>query len=107
MHRDLIGAALTSATNTDSEENDKTPFMPGSNIVVCIEFTGTANMTAKIEGSVDDSTWTDLFAPGAVVFAANEHTEVTSATVVCPKYIRGKVTAHSTGTVKFYKMNAL
>jgi hypothetical protein len=106
MKRDLIGAALSSVTSTDSEENNVSPFMPGTNIIVGMQFTGTANMTALIEGSVDDSTWTTLFAPGAVNFAANEWTEVNSATVVCPKYIRGTVSARTGGTVKFYKMNA-
>lgn len=107
MKRDLIGAALTSATSTDSEENATSPFFPGANIIVGMEMTGTAVMTAKVEGSDDDSTWSDLYAPGAVSFAANEHTEMRSATVTCPRYIRGTVSAYTTGTVKFYKEGGL
>jgi len=106
LKRTKIGATLSSATSTSSVENNTTPFVPGTDMVVSIDYEPTAVMTALIEQSVDDSTWTSLFAPGAVSYGANNSHTRTSATVTCPKYIRGTISAYTSGSALFYMESA-
>ncbi len=109
MKRTKIGATLSSATSTATVENNTTPFVPGTDIVVSIDVpaAGPGVLTAKIEQSVDDSTWTDLFAPAAFALPAGAVGHVRSATVTCPRYIRGTISAYTTGSALFYMEKGL
>ena len=62
-------------------------------------------MNCKVEGSDDNSTFSDLWDPAAVDEAGSVATQ-RSATVVLPKYIKGTVTAYTDGTAMFYIENA-
>jgi len=104
MKRTKIGATLSSATSTASVENNTTPFVPGTDIVVSIDVpaAGPGVLTAKIEGSDDDSSFSDLFAPAAFALPAGTPANIRSATVICPRYIKGTISAYTTGSALFY-----
>jgi hypothetical protein len=103
--RTLIGAALTSATSTSVVTNSVSPNLPGTSVALSIDYITAPTMTAKIEGSPDNSTWSDLYAPAAVNESGGLVSQK-SATVTLPKYIRGTVSAYTDGSVSFYIENA-
>lgn len=80
-----LGAAvsLTSAVAQTGVLMDGTPFAPGFNANVVISLTGaTGTPTVKIQGSVDNSVWTDLVTVAAIT--AN----LIFAEVTLSKYMR-------------------
>ena len=64
--KDQISTTLSSATSTAVVEQVTSPFLYGQDIIVGMDYANDSVMTAKIEGSPDNSTYTDLFAPGAM-----------------------------------------
>ena len=103
--RTKIGATISSAASTAVVTNSVSPNLPGTSVVLSIDYATAPTMDAKIEGSDDNSTFTDLWDPAAVNEAGTVATQ-RSATVVLPKYIKGTVTAYTDGTAMFYIENA-
>jgi hypothetical protein len=103
--RTKIGATLSSATSTAVVTNSTTPNLPGTSVVLSIDYATAPTMDAKVEGSDDNSTFTDLWDPAAVNETGSVATQ-RSATVTLPKYIKGTVTAYTDGTAMFYIENA-
>ena len=103
--RTKIGATLSSATSTAVVTNSVSPNLPGTSVVLSIDYATAPTMNCKVEGSDDNSTFTDLWDPAAVDEAGSVATQ-RSATVVLPKYIKGTVTAYTDGTAMFYIENA-
>jgi hypothetical protein len=103
--RTKIGATISSATSTAVVTNSVSPNLPGTSVVLSIDYATAPTMDAKVEGSDDNSTFTDLWDPAAVNEAGTVATQ-RSATVVLPKYIKGTVTAYTDGTAMFYIENA-
>ena len=103
--RTKIGATLSSATSTAVVTNSVSPNLPGTSVVLSIDYATAPTMDAKVEGSDDNSTFSDLWDPAAVDEAGSVATQ-RSATVVLPKYIKGTVTAYTDGTAMFYIENA-
>ena len=103
--RTKIGATLSSATSTAVVTNAISPNLPGTSVVLSIDYATAPTMDAKVEGSDDNSTWSDLWDPAAVNEAGTVATQ-RSATVTLPKYIKGTVTAYTDGTAMFYIENA-
>tara|TARA_B100001245_G_C22678239_1_gene331647 strand:- start:278 stop:601 length:324 start_codon:yes stop_codon:yes gene_type:complete len=103
--RTKIGATLSSATSTAVVTMDTSPNLPGTSVVLSIDYATAPTMDAKVEGSDDNSTFTALWDPAAVNEAGTVATQ-RSATVVLPKYIKGTVTAYTDGTAMFYVENA-
>ena len=103
--RTKIGATLSSATSTAVVTNSVSPNLPGTSVVLSIDYATAPTMDATDEGSDDNSTFSDLWDPAAVNEAGTVATQ-RSATVVLPKYIKGTVTAYTDGTAMFYIENA-
>ena len=103
--RTKIGATLSSATSTAVVTNAISPNLAGTSVVLSIDYATAPTMDAKVEGSDDNSTWSDLWDPAAVNEAGTVATQ-RSATVTLPKYIKGTVTAYTDGTAMFYVENA-
>ena len=103
--RTKIGATLSSATSTAVVTNSVSPNLPGTSVVLSIDYATAPTMDAKVEGSDDNSTFSDLWDPAAVDEAGSVATQ-RCATVVLPKYIKGTVTAYTDGTAMFYIENA-
>jgi hypothetical protein len=103
--RTKIGATISSATSTAVVTNSVSPNLPGTSVVLSIDYATAPTMDAKVEGSDDNSTFSDLWDPAAVNEAGTVATQ-RSATVVLPKYIKGTVTAYTDGTAMFYIENA-
>lgn len=103
--RTKIGATLSSATSTAVVTNSVSPNLPGTSVVLSIDYATAPTMNCKVEGSDDNSTFSDLWDPAAVDEAGSVATQ-RSATVVLPKYIKGTVTAYTDGTAMFYIENA-
>ena len=103
--RTKIAATISSATSTAVVTNSVSPNLPGTSVVLSIDYATAPTMDAKVEGSDDNSTWSDLWDPAAVNEAGTVATQ-RSATVVLPKYIKGTVTAYTDGTAMFYIENA-
>lgn len=89
------GVSLTAAAAQTAVLSDDTPFSPGFNAVATISLTGaTGTPTVKIQGSDDNSTFTDLMTVSAIT------SNVVKAEVTIKKYMRLNVTAVGTaGTV--------
>ena len=103
--RTKIGATISSAASTAVVTNAISPNLPGTSVVLSIDYATAPTMDAKVEGSDDNSTWSDLWDPAAVNEAGTVATQ-RSATVTLPKYIKGTVTAYTDGTAMFYIENA-
>ena len=106
LTKTIIGAVLSSATSTAVVTNETTPNLPGTSAVLLTEYTSNATMNVKVEGSDDNSTFTDLWDPADVDMAGVNATNQISQTITLPKYIKGTVTAYTDGTVSFHIMNA-
>jgi len=104
--RTKIGATLSSATSTAVVTNAISPNLPGTSVVLSIDYATAPSMNCKVEGSDDNSTWSDLWDPAAVNENSSTIATQRSATVVLPKYIKGTVTAYTDGTAMFYVENA-
>ena len=109
--KDQISTTLSSATSTAVVEQVTSPFFYGQDIIVGMDYANDSVMTAKIEGSADNSTYSDLFAPGAMDGVGGGDTDIrmvdTSFTVTCPRYIKGTVSAFTSGSVKFWQMGGM
>ena len=105
LTKTIIGAVLSSATSTAVVTNSVSPNLPGTSVVLSIDYATAPTMNCKVEGSDDNSTFSDLWDPAAVDEAGSVATQ-RSATVVLPKYIKGTVTAYTDGTAMFYIENA-
>ena len=103
--RTKIGATMSSAASTAVVEMNTTPNLPGTSVVLSIDYATAPTMDCKVEGSDDNSTFSDLWNPAAVNEAGTVATQ-RSATVVLPKYVKGTVTAYTDGTAMFYIENA-
>ena len=106
LTKTIIGAVLSSATSTAVVTNETTPNLPGTSAEQLTEYTSNATMNVKVEGSDDNSTWSDLWDPADVDMAGVNALHQISPTVTLPKYIKGTVTAYTDGTVSFHIMNA-
>ena len=104
--RTKIGATLSSATSTAVVTMDTSPNLPGTSVVLSIDYATAPSMNCKVEGSDDNSTFSDLWDPAAVNENSSTIATQRSATVVLPKYIKGTVTAYTDGTAMFYVENA-
>ena len=104
--RTKIVATLSSATSTAVVTMDTSPNLPGTSVVLLTEYTSNATMNVKVEGSDDNSTWSDLWDPADVDMAGVNALHQISPTVTLPKYIKGTVTAYTDGSVSFHVMNA-
>ena len=96
---------MSSAASTAVITNSTTPNLPGTSVVLSIDYATAPTMDCKVEGSDDNSTFSDLWNPAAVNEAGTVATQ-RSATVTLPKYIKGTVTAYTDGTAMFYIENA-
>ena len=106
LTKTIIGAVLSSATSTAVVTNETTPNLPGTSAVLLTEYTSNATMNVKVEGSDDNSTWSDLWDPADVDMAGVNALHQISPTVTLPKYIKGTVTAYTDCSVSFHIMNA-
>ena len=106
LTKTIIGAVLSSATSTAVVTNETTPNLPGTSAVRLTEYTSNATMKVKVEGSDDNSTWSDLWDPADVDMAGVNALHQIRPTVTLPKYIKGTVTAYTDGSVSFHIMNA-
>ena len=104
--RTKIGATISSAASTAVFEMDTSPNLPGTSCLLVAQYTSNATMNVKVEGSDDNSTWSDLWDPADVDMAGVNATNQISQTITLPKYIKGTVTAYTDGTVSFHIMNA-
>ena len=104
--RTKIGATMSSAASTAVVTNSTTPNLPGTSVVLSIDYATAPSMDCKVEGSDDNSTFTDLWDPPAVNDNSSTAVSQRSATVNLPKYIKGTVTAYTDGTAMFYIENA-
>ena len=106
LTKTIIGAVLSSATSTAVVTMDTSPNLPGTSVVLLTEYTSNATMNVKVQGSDDNSTWSDLWDPADVDMAGVNALHQISPTVTLPKYIKGTVTAYTDGSVSFHIMNA-
>ena len=106
LTKTIIGAVLSSATSTAVVTMDTSPNLPGTSVVLSIDYATAPSMNCKVEGSDDNSTFSDLWDPAAVNENSSTIATQRSATVVLPKYIKGTVTAYTDGTAMFYVENA-
>ena len=104
--RTKIGATISSAASTAVVTMDTSPNLPGTSVLLVTEYTSNATMNVKVEGSDDNSTWSDLWDPADVDMAGVNALHQISGTVTLPKYIKGTVTAYTDGSVSFHVMNA-
>ena len=104
--RTKIGATMSSAASTAVITNSTTPNLPGTSVVLSIDYATAPTMDCKVEGSDDNSTWSDLWDPADVDMAGVNALHQISPTVTLPKYIKGTVTAYTDGSVSFHIMNA-
>ena len=92
--KDQISTTLSSATSTAVVEQVTSPFLYGQDIIVGMDYANT-----------------DLFAPGAMDGVGGGDTDIrmvdTSFTVTCPRYIKGTVSAFTSGSVKFWQMGGM
>ena len=101
-----IGADMSSAASTAVVTNSVSPNLPGTSCLLVAQYTSNATMNVKVEGSDDNSTWSDLWDPADVDMAGVNALHQISPTVTLPKYIKGTVTAYTDGSVSFHIMNA-
>ena len=106
LTKTIIGAILSSATSTAVATMDTSPNLPGTSVLLVTEYTSNATMNVKVEGSDDNSTWSDLWDPADVDMAGVNALHQISPTVTLPKYIKGTVTAYTDGSVSLHIMNA-
>ena len=106
LTKTIIGAVLSSATSTAVATMDTSPNLPGTSVLLVAQYTSNATMNVKVEGSDDNSTFTDLWDPADVDMAGVNALHQISPTVTLPKYIKGTVTAYTDGSVSFHVMNA-
>lgn len=95
----LSAVSAASAAAGTAQLLNVSPFLDGQNCrgVIALSPDAAGSVVVKIQGSPDNSTWTDLLTLTGV---ANPHLE---AEVTCAKYMRGNVTgAGSAGKASVY-----
>ena len=100
MQEKVLGNAIAATATGTGILMDISPFFPGTKVIAqikCVDLTG----TPKIEGSDDNSSWSDSFAPGAQTTTENVFTDE----IVLKKYMRYDVASQSNGTVSFVLIN--
>lgn len=93
-----IGTAADALAAQTAVLCDETPFAPGFNVIARVKFkSATGTPVVKIQGSADNSNWTDLAATSGIL--ADDF----PFEIVCMKYMRANcTTAGSAGDYAAY-----
>lgn len=97
MQERVYDENVSAAAAGTSQESNVSPFFQGANVKFAVEVSDDFAGTWKFEQSDDNSTWSDLWAPGAQTAAAG--TPNKAKVIAMPKYVRFNLTARTAGSV--------
>jgi hypothetical protein len=107
LSKTTIATGVNSTAASTAVENSVSPNLPGTKALILVEQFTNPTMTAVVEGSDDNSTWTALVSPGATNITSGATPAYSKTTeVTLPKYVRVNCSAYTDGTVDAYILNA-
>ena len=106
LKKTTIATGVNSTTASTAVTLSTSPNLPGTTALILVEQFTNPTMTAVVEGSDDNSTWTALVSPGATNITSGATPAYSKMTeVTLPKYVRVNCAAYTDGTVDAYIIN--
>jgi hypothetical protein len=107
LSKTTIATGVNSTTASTAIENSVSPNLPGTKAMILVEQFTNPTMTAVVEGSDDNSTFTALVTVGATNITSGATPAYSKMTeVTLPKYVRVNCSAYTDGTCDAYIINA-